>query len=120
MANVDDKVALANQALNILGAKTITMSGAGGFDSETKEANLLDSLYDFIRKALLRSHLWNFAVHRANLSVYNLLTNPGFELGNAAPDDWTLGNSADLDRHVTLPYAGTYCLEINENGADNT
>ena len=119
MANVDDKAALANQALNLLGAKTITVSGVGGFDSGTKEANLLASLYDFIRKALLRSHLWNFAVRRANLSEYNLLTNPGFELGNATPDDWTAGGSADLDRHTTLPYAGTYSLEINENGADN-
>lgn len=69
MANVDDKVELGNQALNVLGGKTITKTGDTGFESGTKEANLLLSLYDFIRKSLLRSHLWNFAVARATLSV---------------------------------------------------
>lgn len=46
-----------------------------------------------------------------------ILINGGFELDNP-PDSWTVGNSADLDRHAD-PNTGTYCLEINENSADN-
>jgi len=43
----------------------------------------------------------------------NLLKDPSFEISELP--DWTIGNSADVDRH-TDPNSGTYCLEINENG----
>ena len=114
MANADDIIALCNQSLYLLGAKVIT-----ALDQGTQEANLCNQFYDSERKKLLRRHPWNFAIHRAVLSEYNALLNPGFELGSEPPESWTLGNTANLDRHATAPYAGTYCLEINENTDDD-
>lgn len=114
MANADDIITLCNQALYLLGANPIT-----ALDQGTQEANLCNAFYAAERQNLLRGHLWNFAINRAILSEYNLLLNPLFELGSEPPESWILGNTANLDRHATAPYAGTYCLEINENTDDD-
>lgn len=113
MANSDDIISLCNEALYLLGAKVIT-----ALDQGTKEANLCNALYAVNRQRLLRSHLWNFAINKAELEEYNLLTNGLFEIDDP-PDSWTAGSDADLDRHATAPYAGDYCLEINGGSLAN-
>ena len=105
MANADDIITLCNQALYLLGAKPIT-----ALDQGTQEANLCNAFYAAERRNLLRGHLWNFAINRAELAEYNLLTNGLFEVG-APPDDWTAGSDAALSRN-DVPYAGSYCIQI--------
>ena len=115
MANADDIISLCNQALYLLGAKTIT-----ALDQGTKEANLCNNLYDFNRRNLLRSHLWNFAIMRGELAEYNLLLNGNMEDGSLTTlSDWTAASDATLHRHSTAPYAGTYCMEINGGSLAN-
>jgi len=115
MSNTDDIISLCNQALYLLGANVIT-----ALDQGTKEANLCNALYDFNRRNLLRSHLWNFAIMRGELAEYNLLLNGNMEAGSSTVlESWTAGSDATLHRHSTLPYAGTYCLEINGGSLAN-
>jgi len=60
-------------------------------------------------------HLYSTYDPPAGVLGPELLSNCSFETGDP-PTGWTAGNSADLDRHAD-PNTGTYCLEINENGA---
>tara|TARA_R110002012_G_scaffold299798_1_gene499096 strand:- start:1161 stop:1739 length:579 start_codon:yes stop_codon:yes gene_type:complete len=57
------KVDLANEALLLLGANTIT-----SFTDNDSNAVLVNRFYDSERDALLRSHRWNCAVTTANLA----------------------------------------------------
>ena len=58
------KVDLANEALLLLGANTIT-----SFTDNDSNAVLVNRFYDSERDALLRSHRWNCAVTTANLAL---------------------------------------------------
>ena len=57
------QTAICNRALIRIGADTIT-----SIDEDSKEARVMNILYEQIRKELLRSHLWNFALRREILS----------------------------------------------------
>ena len=57
------KVDLANEALLLLGANTIT-----SFTDNDSNAVLVNRFYDSERDALLRSHRWNCAITTANLA----------------------------------------------------
>jgi len=60
MAN---KISICNNALNRLGANSITTFADG-----SKAANLCNVFYEQERKTMLRTFLWNFAVKRVVLS----------------------------------------------------
>jgi hypothetical protein len=51
------KVDIANAALRAIGASRIT-----AFDDGTKNADVVDDLYDSLRDQLLYDHYWNFAI----------------------------------------------------------
>jgi|SRR3989304_7130698 len=63
---------LLNDSLSQIGANRIT-----GIDDGSVNANHCLTLYPSLRKALLRSHHWNFAEHRAELAQN--VTPPLFE-----------------------------------------
>lgn len=85
-------VQICNRALIRLGADTIT-----ALTEDTKEGRLCNILYDQLRKALLRSHPWNFAIGRAALAAS--VDTPAFEFTYSYPLPadclrvWTLYNS---------------------------
>ena len=57
------EVSIANEALLLLGANTIT-----SFDDDDSNAVLVDRFYHTERDAILRSHRWNCAIETANLA----------------------------------------------------
>ena len=59
---VQSAVSICNVALRLLGAKPIT-----ALTDNTTEGRAANESYDSTRKALLRSHPWNFAMARTNL-----------------------------------------------------
>lgn len=66
------QVSICNSALIKCGSITISSIG-----QNTREARLLNSVWDKVRDELLRSHPWNFAIKRATLSP--TATTPDFE-----------------------------------------
>jgi len=82
------KVDLANEALLLLGANTIT-----SFTDNDSNAVLVNRFYDSERDALLRSHRWNCAVTTANLA----------SLADTPIIDWEF--------KFTLP-TDPYCLRV--------
>lgn len=72
------KVSVCNEALGMLGAKTIQ-----SFDDSTENARRCASIYDSTRKALLRMHPWSFAKKRTQLAPIS--THPTFGYANAFP-----------------------------------
>lgn len=76
------KVDVANQALNLIGADSIT-----SFDESTVTARRIKSVYDTSRKALLRLHPFQCATKRVKLSP--LSESPDFEYSHQfqLPDD---------------------------------
>ena len=57
------EVAICNQGLGWLGASLIT-----SFDDTTKEANLCQANYDYLRDVVLEAADWSFALKRVQLS----------------------------------------------------
>lgn len=72
------KVSICNEALSMIGAKTIQ-----SFDDNTENARRCASVYDSSRRALLRMHPWSFAKKRAQLAP--VTTHPSFGYGHAFP-----------------------------------
>jgi hypothetical protein len=71
-------VDICNNALIRIGSKTITSLSDGD-----KVANACNSIYEQTRDLLLRQHLWNFAITRAQLASES--TSPGFEYDYSYP-----------------------------------
>ena len=69
-------IQICNQALIALGEAPIA-----SLDDNSKAASTLNTLYDPVRKELLRTHPWNFAITQATLSIFG--TTPLFDY-NAA------------------------------------
>lgn len=69
------KTDLCNSALIYLGANTI-----GSLNESSKPARLCNDQYDKLRKSLLSSHPWNFAMARKALS--QTVKTPAFEYAN--------------------------------------
>lgn len=107
------EVEICNSALNKLGADTII-----SFQDATKNARLCRSQYPLIRDEVLRSHPWNFAISRVELSQ-NASRTPEFEYNYEyiiPPDVLRI-----LYTNLNLPPAGTYerkwKVETNVDGA---
>lgn len=66
------ETSIANQALVFLGAKRIT-----SLSDQSKNANVLDDLFDEVRDQVLAKHSWNFATKRAELG--RDATDPAFD-----------------------------------------
>lgn len=85
-------VQICNRALIRLGADTITV-----LTENSKEGRLCNILYNQVRKALLRSHPWNFAIGRATLAASTTAPAFGFDYSYPLPADclrvWQLYNS---------------------------
>jgi hypothetical protein len=57
-------VDIANRALTKLGQSRIT-----ALDQDTNNARVINAVYDTLRDAELRAHVWSFAITRASLAV---------------------------------------------------
>lgn len=66
------EVQICNRALIRLGADTIT-----AITENSKEGRLCNTVYDLVRKDLLRGHPWNFSIKRVILA--SSTTTPDFE-----------------------------------------
>lgn len=58
------KVEICNSALIKVGAESISSLTSG-----SREADIMNTLYDQIRREMLRSHPWNFAIARTQLGA---------------------------------------------------
>lgn len=76
------QVDIANRALTKLGAARII-----SFGDDNKQARAVSSMFDIVRDAELRSHIWSFSVKRASLPA--LLSTPdwGFQFEYQLPSD---------------------------------
>ena len=74
MASSD--VEICNSALIKVGAKPIIT-----LNDDSTEGRLCNTIYPVLKAKLLRSHPWNFAIRRAELSI--IITDPVFEFENA-------------------------------------
>ncbi len=74
---------VANRALRLLKAGRISNRIDG-----SKNANVVNDVYDEVRDELLRSHTWHFGRKQAQLA--EIATAPTFEFDDAyqLPDDW--------------------------------
>ena len=74
---------LANRALRLLKANRITSLTDG-----TKNANVMNDIFEAERCSLLRSHNWNFATKLATLSRSSETPAFEFDYGYVLPADW--------------------------------
>lgn len=86
------KVEIANRALQALGASRIQ-----NITDDNVNARAINTAYDSVRRALLRSHSWNFAVERASIAAD--ATGPAF----------------GKDNYFTLPSDFLYLLDPDED-----
>lgn len=77
------EVDVANRALTKLGAARIT-----ALSDANKQARAVDSMFDIVRDALLRSHVWSFAVKRATLDVSETTPDWGYAYQYDLPADY--------------------------------
>jgi hypothetical protein len=77
------KVEIANRALQLLGAKSIT-----SLTENSRNAQAMNRAYESVKLAELRKHPWNFAIKRAQLAAN--ATAPLFTKANSfpLPADW--------------------------------
>lgn len=85
-------VEICNRALIRLGADTIT-----ALDEDSVEARICNIVFDAIRKDLLRSHPWNFAVKRAILAQVTDDPEFGFFYRYSLPSDYLMVIDLDTD-----------------------
>lgn len=76
------EVDVANRALTKLGAARIT-----ALSDDNKQARAIDSMFDIVRDAELRAHIWAFAVKRASLTALGTTPEWGFSYEYAIPAD---------------------------------
>lgn len=76
------KTDIANVALGLIGGNRITSFGQG-----TKNANLVNDLYDPLRLHLL-AYPWNFATQRIKLAQLTEVPTFEFDHAYAIPSDW--------------------------------
>lgn len=94
------EVEICNDALIIVGAKTIT-----SLSDDTKEGRLCNEQYAKCRDQLLVAHPWNFAINRIEISSDANLPS-GYD------------NNPDWDYAFTLPSNCLRVLEIDDTDAD--
>lgn len=107
------KTEVCNSALIYLGANTIN-----SLNDSSKNARLCNDQYDKLRKSLLRSHPWNFALTRKDLSQTNNTPAYGFSNEYLLPSDvlrvWDT-NIGDVEWKVEInPKTGNKVLLTDE------
>jgi len=114
------EIQIANMALTMLGADTITT-----FADSTEQARAMTAVYDYIRSDMLAEYPWSWAIKRveAEPEYETVLDNGGMEtwtLGAAlAPDDWTLmGTNATVARSSAHYKWGSYSAGVTRVGND--
>ena len=75
-------VDIANRALTKLGAARI-----GAFNEQNKQARAVESMFDIVRDAELRAHIWAFSVKRDTLTVDTNSPDWGFNFQYVIPTD---------------------------------
>lgn len=76
-------VDIANRALTKLGAARII-----SFDDNDKQARAVKSMFDIVRDAELRDHIWSFTIKRASLPALSTAPDWGYELQFNLPADF--------------------------------
>jgi len=100
-------VEIVNSALNKLGEDTIS-----SLTDDSKQAILANQQYEPIRKELLRSHPWNFAISRVELAQTS--NTPAFEFDN----EFLIPSDVLRILGVENPSRGKFVIE--HNATDNT
>lgn len=75
-------VEIANRALTKLGAARII-----SFGDDNKQSRAVQSMFDIVRDAELRAHVWSFAVRRKSLPSLTTAPEWGFEYQYELPSD---------------------------------
>jgi len=76
------QVDVANRALSKIGdARIISLT------DDTEAAILLNNMFNVVRDAELRAHLWNFAIKRASLAALSTTPNHGYAYEYQIPSD---------------------------------
>lgn len=77
------QVEIANRALTKLGAARII-----SFGDDNKQARAVASMFDIVRDAELRAHLWSFSVKRTSLAALESTPNWGYDYEYQLPSDY--------------------------------
>lgn len=114
------EVQIANMALTMLGANTITT-----FADSTEQARAMLAVYDYIRSDMLAEYPWSWSIKRAELDLYdnNLLSNGGMETWTAgtaiAPTGWTAaGTGVAVARNSAHYKKGSYSARVTRTTND--
>ena len=89
------KVDIANQALSLIGADSIT-----SFEENTSTARRMKTIYDTSRKALLRLHPFQCATKRIKLSPISTQPEFGYSYQFQLPDDLIRIINANTEDYV--------------------
>ncbi len=76
------KIGIANVGLQAIGGSTIT-----SFSQGTKNANVVNDIYDELRRNLL-AYAWNFATNRVELGRSTTVPAYQFKYAYVLPSDW--------------------------------
>lgn len=76
------QVEIANRALTKLGAGRII-----SFNDDNKQARSVTSMYNIVRDAELRSHIWQFSVRRASIAALSTTPAWGYAYEYQLPSD---------------------------------
>lgn len=79
---MSSKVDVANQALTMIGADRII-----SFGDDTTEADVMNTVYEPVKRAFLRSYPWNCASRRARLAQLAETPENEYQYQFALPDD---------------------------------
>lgn len=88
------KVSICNHALNLIGDRSIT-----SFDENTAIAERCRSIYDQIRKSILRDHPWSSAKKRVILAPVSTYPAFGYSHAFPLPRDFIRIISANIERY---------------------
>ncbi len=109
------QVDIANRALTKLGAARII-----SFADDNKQARAIFSMFEIVRDAELRSHIWSFSVKRASLAALVSTPDWGFQTEFPVPSDCLrilmvndVYNGPSLEDYRNQPVA-EYSLEGNK------
>jgi len=75
-------IEIANRALTKLGAARII-----SFGDDNKQARAVQSMFDIVRDAELRAHIWSFAIKRASLAALTSTPDWGYTYEYQVPSD---------------------------------
>ncbi len=77
------QVEIANRALTKLGAARII-----SLDDDVKQARSVKSMFELVRDAEMRAHIWSFTVKRKSLAALSSTPDWGFDYEYQVPSDY--------------------------------